>query len=384
MLRRPGRAAGDAVARAAVPAGARAAAGAGHRGDPAGAAGAVPGRELSGRGRRGGGHWRSTRIPRYRGLRQVDPFVGAATLIFTPAAASGRPGLAARGRPRAPAWSRQAGGRPAGAHELFVSRADDVVVVRCVRRPGPRPAGWSPIDDAPPPVPGPAGRPWQGRPTARCVAAPVPDRPWPSAARVTGGLRRWSARRAVGAATASLDRVGRDAGPADQVDPVGPDRLPEPRLRGAAARGTARCTPRCSTACRLSLTPNRRRSRRPRTCWPTGRPGAGRAAVRRRPVRHHLRAPASCRRTCRACGAARTTGLARRVHNGRQPAPPRWPAVCATGTPELLLPLFDLLETYLDDFRDNARRLYGAPASCCPAAPDHPRPAQPLHARGGA
>ncbi len=31
-----------------------------------------------------------------------------------------------------------------------------------------------------------------------------------------------------------------------------------------------------------------------------------------------------------------------------------------TGTPELLLPLFDLLEQYRDDFAENARRLYGA------------------------
>ena len=32
----------------------------------------------------------------------------------------------------------------------------------------------------------------------------------------------------------------------------------------------------------------------------------------------------------------------------------------ATGTPELLLPVFDLLESHLADFRDNARRLYRA------------------------
>ena len=41
-------------------------------------------------------------------------------------------------------------------------------------------------------------------------------------------------------------------------------------------------------------------------------------------------------------------------------------AVCATGTPELLLPLFDLIERHLDDFRDNARRLYGLPGVLLP------------------
>lgn len=35
-------------------------------------------------------------------------------------------------------------------------------------------------------------------------------------------------------------------------------------------------------------------------------------------------------------------------------------ALLPTGTPELLLPLFDLLERFVEDFRENARRLYGA------------------------
>ena len=37
-----------------------------------------------------------------------------------------------------------------------------------------------------------------------------------------------------------------------------------------------------------------------------------------------------------------------------------------TGTPELLLPLFDLLDAHRDDFRDNARRLYGLPGLLLP------------------
>lgn len=37
-----------------------------------------------------------------------------------------------------------------------------------------------------------------------------------------------------------------------------------------------------------------------------------------------------------------------------------------TGTPELLLPVFDLLEAHLDDFRANARRLWGAPGIVLP------------------
>jgi hypothetical protein len=40
--------------------------------------------------------------------------------------------------------------------------------------------------------------------------------------------------------------------------------------------------------------------------------------------------------------------------------------VCPTGTPELLLPLFELIETYLEDFRGNARRLYGLPGLLVP------------------
>lgn len=39
----------------------------------------------------------------------------------------------------------------------------------------------------------------------------------------------------------------------------------------------------------------------------------------------------------------------------------------ATGTPELLLPVFDLLERLLPDFRDNARRLYGCRGVLLPA-----------------
>jgi hypothetical protein len=42
-------------------------------------------------------------------------------------------------------------------------------------------------------------------------------------------------------------------------------------------------------------------------------------------------------------------------------------ALHATGTPELMLPVFDLLDGWLDDFRRNARRLYGARGILVPA-----------------
>ncbi|GIF40922.1 glycosyl hydrolase family 95 catalytic domain-containing protein [Actinoplanes xinjiangensis] len=42
-------------------------------------------------------------------------------------------------------------------------------------------------------------------------------------------------------------------------------------------------------------------------------------------------------------------------------------AVHPTGTPELMPPLFDLLDDQLDDFRENARRLYGVPGLFAPA-----------------
>ncbi|GLY01315.1 glycoside hydrolase N-terminal domain-containing protein [Actinoplanes sp. NBRC 101535] len=42
-------------------------------------------------------------------------------------------------------------------------------------------------------------------------------------------------------------------------------------------------------------------------------------------------------------------------------------SVHSTGTPELMTPLFDLLDTLHDDFRENARRLYGAPGVYIPA-----------------
>ncbi|GAA1814817.1 glycoside hydrolase N-terminal domain-containing protein [Luedemannella flava] len=42
-------------------------------------------------------------------------------------------------------------------------------------------------------------------------------------------------------------------------------------------------------------------------------------------------------------------------------------ALSATGTPELMLPLFDLLDAHRDDFRRNARRLYGARGILVPA-----------------
>ncbi|MEV6299692.1 glycoside hydrolase N-terminal domain-containing protein [Actinoplanes sp. NPDC051861] len=42
-------------------------------------------------------------------------------------------------------------------------------------------------------------------------------------------------------------------------------------------------------------------------------------------------------------------------------------AVHSTGTPELMVPLFDLLSALLSDFRENARRLYGMPGLLAPA-----------------
>ncbi|WP_328466052.1 glycoside hydrolase N-terminal domain-containing protein [Actinoplanes sp. NBC_00393] len=42
-------------------------------------------------------------------------------------------------------------------------------------------------------------------------------------------------------------------------------------------------------------------------------------------------------------------------------------AVHSTGTPELMPPLFDLLDSLRDDFRENARRLYGLPGLYAPA-----------------
>jgi hypothetical protein len=41
-------------------------------------------------------------------------------------------------------------------------------------------------------------------------------------------------------------------------------------------------------------------------------------------------------------------------------------ALASTGTPELLLPVFDLLDGFRPDLRDNARRLYGAPGLLVP------------------
>ncbi|SDT68975.1 glycosyl hydrolase family 95 catalytic domain-containing protein [Actinoplanes derwentensis] len=41
-------------------------------------------------------------------------------------------------------------------------------------------------------------------------------------------------------------------------------------------------------------------------------------------------------------------------------------AVHTTGTPELMPPLFDLLDTQIDDYRENARRLYGLPGIYAP------------------
>ncbi|WP_229073084.1 glycoside hydrolase N-terminal domain-containing protein [Actinoplanes sp. DH11] len=42
-------------------------------------------------------------------------------------------------------------------------------------------------------------------------------------------------------------------------------------------------------------------------------------------------------------------------------------AVHTTGTPALMVPLFDLIDTLMDDFRENARRLYGAGGILAPA-----------------
>ena len=269
--------------------------------------------------------------PRYRGLREADPFVGAAALVFRTSAA------------RATGWRRSVDHASGvvrhewygGWHELFVSRSDDVVVVRWS---GPDPPRLELIDDEPP-VPVEAEWP---APLYLRVRFPTA---WPGAVPGYEVVARHHGTTLVARTTLS-----------------GETELPEPDYEALLDRHRP-AHAALFDRCRLHLGE--------RSDTPTEELLAGDD-----PEKFERLFDAG--RYAIICASGTWPPNLQGVWSGTYH--PAWrggytldgnlaaalAGVGPTGTPELLLPLFDLVETYLDDFRENARRLYGLPGLLVP------------------
>lgn len=313
---------------------------------------------------------------RYANLRQADPFVGAATLTLTPIGRpTGHAGLRPTGWRREVDFGtgvvRQMWTDPSGPvrQEVFVSRADDVVAVRLtgVGPPMSVRVRLGPIDGSPP-VPVAFDRDVTAsslRLTGRC------PRSWPgaiagyhTAIRVilsAGGWADVEPDGALAVETAVVLLLGRTT--VDTLSVSGLDELPGDF--DELLRRHVRVHGELIGRCWLDLG------------------GASRDA----PTEDLLAAPPGPALVNRLFDAGRYAVISasgdlppnlQGVWSGTYA--PAWrggytldgnlaaalSAAPCTGTPELLLPLFDLLDSYRDDFRRNAERLYRMPGILLP------------------
>jgi hypothetical protein len=281
--------------------------------------------------------------PRYAGLREADPFIGAATLVCVP---TGRRGSARdwrRGVDHATGvvhheWRDDAG--PV-RQEVFVSRADDVVVLRLS---GSAQLRLELIDDDPP---APLQASW-ATPFLLRVAFPSA---WP------GGVSGYTVAARARVDSGHLTVVARTL-----VDPMVDPELPEPDYDALLDRHRP-VHAALFDRCRLSL--GDRTGAPTETLLARMSPelverlfDAGRYAI----ISASGELPPNLQGVW--SGTYHPAWRGGYTVDGNLPA--ALAAVCATGTPELLLPLFDLIERHLDDFRDNARRLYGLPGVLLP------------------
>lgn len=333
-----------------------------------------------------------TADPGYAQLRRIDPLIGAGTLSVT--------GLPADGYERGVeyatgvVWQRHGGVRC----ELFVSRADDVVVLRL--RADPQCPSDHPVCPAP----------LRLRLAALPGEPPVPIR---FAADAAPGQLRLSGRFTTGGYVVAV-RVLADGVPAGEPDPRGgaaepPELALDSRLVTSAGRellvllrtlvdrGAGLEDPTAPLAglpadwdrllaaherlhrplveaCALRLSGPSRTAE-------TGRTRPARTAAEEPTSEELLAAPGSAALVQELFAAGRyaiisSTGelppTLQGVWSGTYR--PAWEGgytldgnlftalsgLAPTGTPELLLPLFDLLDSRRDDFVENARRLYGA------------------------
>jgi alpha-L-fucosidase 2 len=312
--------------------------------------------------------------PGYARLRWPDPFVGAATVCFTVFGPDGRAADWRRSVDLATGVVRQECG--ALVHEVFVSRVRDVVAAR-IR--APRLSGrlhLGPIAGAPP-VPiqlGVTG----GRPVGSAPRAPRSDAPLTMTAefptRWPGGVSGYQV--ACRVATAG-GRVEPDLGGASLVvdgareltllarTTVFPAASPEWDVDADFDALLAEHEPTHRTLfdrCRLNLSASVRD--RARTTEDLLSGPAGPALVERL---------FDAGRYVIICASGDRPPALQGVWSGT--FDPAWrggytvdgnlqmavAALAATGTPELMRPVFDLLDGYRDHMRANAARLYGAP-----------------------
>jgi hypothetical protein len=288
--------------------------------------------------------------PGYRGTRWIDPFIGAATLRCVPPPA-------ARTDPRGfrrgvdfttgvvtQEWTTDAG--PVGA-DVFVSRVHDVVVVR-LRGPQPWDLTLGPIDGEPP---RPIETDVRGDGDRIVLTATFPDA-WP------GALAGYTVTcREVGDGLLVLRTA--PGGPPGRLDDVA-----GPGLRGSQAHSSTQAVPldfeglRGPHAAahgslfgrvRLDLDGARPVVRR----FDAGRYAIISSCGERPPVLQGVWSG-----TYEPAWASGYT-----IDGNLQAAVA---ALLPTACPELLLPVFDLVEGVWDDLRANARRLYGAPGILTP------------------
>ena len=377
----PARPAGDAVPRAAVPARCTSRCRPpGTARDPAASCGRCAGRKLSGRRRRGDGpgRRRGSPLPRAAGGGSVRRR-GDADVHPAPSA-----GAAPRGWRRAVDHAHRGG--PAR-----VARRRRPGAARAVRVPGRRRGRgprWS----------GSPARPPAGADRRRAAGADRgrPGRP----GRLAPGSpdARRGRRSGAAPATAVTGRTSRaDGCRLDAHAPACAGRSPVADARRWTGGPRGRCAgARDYEALLRAAPPGARRAVRPRAAcaWPTPqlepadrgaardgrRARAGRAALRRRPVRDHLRVRRAAAEPAGRVERHVPSGLAGRVHNGRQPRRRAGRGVRHRHPGAPAAAVRPASTRTWTTSGDNARRLYGLRGPAGAAAPHHARPAQPLHA----
>ncbi len=313
--------------------------------------------------------------PGYARTRWIDPLTGAGTLTFTPAAPAW--GSLVRHCDHGSAVVREE--LPCGLRsEVFVSRADDVVVLRLSAADGvDGTLGLGPIPGTPP-TPADTVLTADGDTLALRTAFP---RPWPTTpsgytltCRITApGARveqRGAGRLRISGAEHVLVLARTTPAPSRGPDGFGAalDAL-DPDFAALLDRHTPRHADLVGRA-RIRLTPAGQAARPPAT---------GEELLAAGPSPHLTERLVQAGHYAVVCATGERPPTLQGVWSGTHSPP--WSsgytldgnlasAVAALhplGAPELMLPVFDLVESLVDDFTDNARRLYGCRGVLVPA-----------------
>ncbi|TDQ50777.1 glycosyl hydrolase family 95 catalytic domain-containing protein [Actinorugispora endophytica] len=314
--------------------------------------------------------------PGYARTRWIDPLTGAGTLVFTPDGEAGEGGVSRRCDHAGALVTEEL---PGGlVHEVFASRADDVVVLRLRARGGLD--GTLSLTPVPGEPPSPAT--WSaGASPGRLLLRAAFARRWPGApagyaltCRVVarGGGLRWGADAVRVSGAAELLVLARTSVARPGEEPPGPDDSLA-ALPADFAALLARHAPlhaELFDRARIRLTPPGRPGEPGSTAEDLLAAGPGPELVERL---------VDAGRYAVICASGELPPTLQGVWSGAH-APP-WSsgytldgnlasAVAAlhpTGVPELMTALFDLVEPLVGDFAENARRLYGCRGVLLPA-----------------